>query len=155
MDCKWYHKILKETDILTKIFQRQAELNKKYGFDPNKYQVGTAEWKLHRGQWLNDLITCAISELIELRDCTYWKHFYKEAREGRRYELHDLQHAQVELVDLIHFVVHIAQVLDMGPEDLYELYCKKNAKNHARQDDDCTTEQAKDYELKKEEEKHG
>ncbi|MEC8329690.1 MAG: dUTP diphosphatase, partial [Verrucomicrobiota bacterium] len=42
--------------------------------------------------------------------------------------------AKVEVVDLFHFLISIAQVLGMSPEDVYEAYVKKNKVNHNRQE---------------------
>ena len=38
------------------------------------------------------------------------------------------------MVDLFHFLISLAQVLGMTPEDVYEAYTKKNKVNHNRQD---------------------
>jgi len=126
--------------ILADLFRRQAELNKRVGFDP-------PGGLLYAGKWLNNYIDAMIGELCELRDCTYWKHWYKEARDGRRFELHDPEHAKVEVIDILHFWISLAQCVGLTAKDVYDLYCRKMEKNHKRQDDDCTTQEAKGYEL--------
>jgi hypothetical protein len=88
-----------------------------------------------------------IGELTELRDCTYWKHWYKEAREGKHYMLHDPEHAKVEVVDLFFFWMSLAQAVGLDPAGVVRLYYAKLQRNHERQDDDCTTEEAKGYDL--------
>jgi dimeric dUTPase (all-alpha-NTP-PPase superfamily) len=40
----------------------------------------------------------------------------------------------VEVVDLFHFLVSLAQTLGMTAEDIYQGYVKKNEVNHKRQD---------------------
>lgn len=127
--------------ILRELFRRQAELNERVGY---RYIPGDPQ---HMGTWLNNYIDAMIGELCELRDCTYWKHWYKEARQGRRYELHNPEHAKVEVVDILHFWISLAQCLGLTAEDVFDLYCRKMEKNHKRQDDDCTTEEAKGYDL--------
>ena len=86
------------------------------------------------GVWLNDYIMAATNELEELRDCTYWKHWCKEAKEGRRFELHDVQNARVEVIDLFFFLISMAQCVGLGAEDVLQLYKQKLEVNHARQD---------------------
>jgi len=120
--------------VLKEMFEAQAELNKRIGFDAEALhesfdpQVG--------GRWLNDYIAAASNELEELRDCTYWKHWCKEAREGRRFAIHDLQNARVEVIDLLFFWISMAQCVGLSADDVRELYNKKLQVNHARQDAD-------------------
>jgi dimeric dUTPase (all-alpha-NTP-PPase superfamily) len=40
----------------------------------------------------------------------------------------------VEVVDLFHFLVSLAQTLGMSADDVYQAYLKKNQVNHARQE---------------------
>ena len=110
----------------------QAELNKRTGFDPDALRE---HWDpLYAGQWLNNYIMAASNELEELRDCTFWKHWCKEAREGKRFRIHDLQNARVEVIDLLFFWISMAQCLGLDADDVMELYHKKLDVNHARQD---------------------
>ena len=135
-------------DRLDLLFAEQAKLNKRAGFDVEEVfsEPGKIDL-LFAGHWTNAFATAMQSELCELRDCTYWKHWYAEAREGRQYEISDLEHAKVEVIDLLFFWISLCQTLGMGPEDVYRIYHAKLAKNHARQDDDCTSEQAKGYDI--------
>jgi len=77
-----------------------------------------------------------MAECHELQECLSWKHWYKEARQGRQYELQDLQNARVEAIDMLFFWVSICQLLGMGPADVLRLYGKKLEINHRRQDQD-------------------
>ena len=86
------------------------------------------------GKWLSDYILAAGSELEELRNCTFWKHWCTEAQRGERYKLHDLQNARVEVIDLLFFWISMAQCLGLSADDVYQLYLKKLKVNHARQD---------------------
>ena len=45
-----------------------------------------------------------------------------------------MQNARVEVVDLFHFLVSLAQALGMTAEDVYDAYVKKNKVNHERQE---------------------
>lgn len=129
-------------DRLDQLFEMQMTLNEKVGFVPDPKDP------LHTGVWLNNYIMAAEAELKELKDCSFWKFWYREAREGKRFLLHDPGHARVEVVDILHFWISLAQCVGLTAEDVYDLYCRKMEKNHKRQDDDCTTQEAKEYELK-------
>jgi hypothetical protein len=119
--------------VLAEIFKLQAELNKRIGFDTAALHGDFDAAKA--GRWLNDYIAAASNELEELRDCTYWKHWCAEAKEGHRFALHDLQNARVEVIDLLFFWVSLAQCVGLNADDVYQLYLKKLQINHSRQDD--------------------
>lgn len=118
--------------MLEELFKVQAELNARIGFDTSSLHDRFDP--LVAGRWLNDYIAAASNELEELRDCTYWKHWCKEAREGRRFEIRDLQNARVEVIDLLFFWISLAQCVGLNADDVRELYHKKLAVNHQRQD---------------------
>lgn len=118
--------------MLEELFQHQAELNRRIGFDPEAMRK-SFDPKL-AGEWLNNYLMAASNELEELRNCMYWKHWCKEAKEGRRYELHDLQNARVEVIDLLFFWISMAMCVGLDAKDVLELYRQKLAVNHHRQD---------------------
>jgi hypothetical protein len=119
--------------MLTELFEMQAELNKRIGYDTAKLRENFDPQQA--GQWLNDYIAAASSELEELRDCTFWKHWCQEAKEGRRFELHNLQNARVEVVDLLFFLISMAQCVGLSAEELTDLYRQKLEVNHQRQEE--------------------
>ncbi len=114
------------------MFERQAALNKRIGYDTKSLREHFDP--VPAGKWLNDYIMAAGSELEELRDCTFWKHWCTEAREGKRFAIHDLQNARVEVIDLLFFWISMAQCVGLSAEDVYELYLQKLEVNHKRQD---------------------
>ena len=120
--------------MLEDMFERQATLNKRIGYDTkalrNDFDPETA------GRWLNDYINAASNELEELRDCTFWKHWCSEARQGKRFAIHDLQNARVEVIDLLFFWISLAQCVGLDAKDVHELYIQKLSVNHRRQDGD-------------------
>lgn len=118
--------------MLEELFRHQEELNKRIGFDADAMR--RAFDPDVAGQWLNNYIAAASNELEELRDCTFWKHWCAEAKEGHRFRVFDLQNARVEVIDLLFFWISMAQCLGLGAEDVMELYRKKLDVNHARQD---------------------
>ncbi len=124
--------------MLEELFRQQAELNKRIGFDP-KALHDRFDPKI-AGQWLNNYIAAASNELEELRDCTYWKHWCAEAKQGRRFEVHDLQNARVEVIDLLFFWISMAQCVGMDANDVMDLYRKKLEVNHQRQKDNYSME---------------
>jgi hypothetical protein len=118
--------------MLRELFERQAELNKRIGFDPAKLREHFDPQVA--GEWLHNYVIAASNELEELRNCTYWKHWCAEAKAGRRFELHDLQNARVEVIDLLFFWISMAQCVGLDADDVMELYHKKLEVNHRRQD---------------------
>ena len=120
-------------DLLSDMFRRQAELNEHIGYDTLAQRDRPD--RLVAGRWLNDYINAASNELEELRDCTFWKHWCTEAKEGRRFEVHDLQNARVEVIDLLFFWISMAQCVGLSADDVHQLYLQKLNVNHQRQDD--------------------
>ena len=122
------------SDMLAEMFELQAALNKRIGYDTKAlretFDAPSA------GKWLNDYIMAAGNELEELRDCTFWKHWCSEAQQGRRFEIHDLQNARVEVIDLLFFWISMAQCVGLRAEDVHKLYLQKLDVNHKRQDGD-------------------
>ena len=120
--------------MLKELFEKQAELNKRTGFDAKAlredFDPQTA------GIWLNNYIAAMSNELEELRDCTFWKHWCKEAKEGKRFCLDEdkLQNAKVEVTDMLFFWISLAQCLGLDAEDVVRLYEQKWKVNWKRQD---------------------
>lgn len=134
---------IRPTGLLKEMFRLQAELNARYGFEKKHAENND----LYAGAWIHDYITAMTSELEELRGCIHWKHWHREAREGRRFMLHDREHAKVEIVDLLFFWMSMAQAAGLTPEDVFDLYKAKLGINHERRDQNMTTEQAHGHEL--------
>ena len=138
---------------LEDIWPLQAELNRKAGIDTQGLgrQLAAAERegqlpqeggvRLEAGRALKNYLDALSSECHELTDCLSWKHWYKEARQGRQHELCDVQNARVEAADILFFWVSICQLLGLEPADIYRLYSKKLSINHRRQDEDRTQAQ--------------
>jgi len=120
--------------MLRELFELQGELNRHVGMDTAALKDDMDPQTA--GRWVNDYIAAMSNELEELRDCTYWKHWCAEARQGRRFELHDLQNARVEVIDMLFFWISLAQCVGLDAADVVELYRQKLAVNHARQDRD-------------------
>ena len=118
--------------MLQELFEKQAELNTRIGFDPNELRAHFDPQKA--GEWLNNYLAAMSNELEELRDCTYWKHWCAEAQAGNRFLLHDLQNARVEVIDMLFFWISLAQCVGLNAEDVMDLYHQKLKINHQRQE---------------------
>jgi dimeric dUTPase (all-alpha-NTP-PPase superfamily) len=103
------------SDKLEEIFKMQEALNARIGVVT---QGMTEEEKV---KWTLNYLRAMQQEMAELTDSVPWKWWAK-------YQKFDEQNAKVEVVDLFHFLISIAQVLGMSA------YLKKNAVNHQRQD---------------------
>jgi len=135
---------------LEDIWPRQAALNAKAGIDTEALGAALAaaeregtldeagHLRVEVGRALKNYLDALASECHELQECLSWKHWYREAREGRQYELGDVQNARVEATDMLFFWVSICQLLGLGPQDVYRLYAKKLGINRRRQDEDRT-----------------
>lgn len=99
----------------------QAALNQRIGV--NLEDLDEAE----KTRWVLNYTRAMQQEMAELIDSVPWKWW-------ARYQEFDEQNARVEVVDLFHFLVSLAQVLGMSAEDVYAAYVKKNAVNHQRQE---------------------
>lgn len=118
-------------DMLSEIFRLQAELNERIG-------VKTVNMPEERKpEWVLNYCRAISQEVAELTDSVPWKWWAK-------YQRFDKQNARVEVADLFHFLVSLAQVLDMSAEDIFEAYRKKNVVNVQRQDTGYTAKDASD-----------
>ncbi len=108
-------------DKLEEIFSLQEALNRRIGVDT----TGLPDER--KAEWVLNYTRAMQQEIAELVDSVPWKWW-------ARYQEFDEQNARVEVVDLFHFLVSLAQVLGMTPEDVHAAYVKKNAVNHQRQD---------------------
>jgi dimeric dUTPase (all-alpha-NTP-PPase superfamily) len=118
-------------DKLDHIFEMQAALNTRIGVQTTG--IDDAE----KTKWVLNYSRAMQQELAELIDSVPWKWWAK-------YQKFDEQNARVEVVDLFHFLVSIAQTLGMSAEDNYEAYLKKNKVNHERQNSGYAVKDATD-----------
>jgi dimeric dUTPase (all-alpha-NTP-PPase superfamily) len=108
-------------DILKDMFEKQAELNRRIGV--NTTETPEAE----QPQWILNYCRAMSQELAELTDSVPWKWWAK-------YQTYNKQNARVEIVDLFHFLISLAQVAGLTAEDVHRLYLEKNKVNFERQD---------------------
>ena len=108
-------------DKLEEIFSLQDGLNRRIGV------ITEGMDEEEQRKWILNYVRAMQQELAELTDSVPWKWWAK-------YQEFDRQHARVEVVDLFHFLISMAQVLGMSAEDVHAAYLKKNKVNHDRQD---------------------
>ncbi len=113
------------------LFRMQKSLNERIGV---KTDGMTDEEKT---QWVLNYCRAMTQEIAELTDSVPWKWWAK-------YQKFDEQNARVEVVDLFHFLISLAQVLGMSAEDVFQAYLKKNEVNLKRQDSGYSTKDHSD-----------
>jgi len=118
-------------DKMDEIFQLQEQLNQRIGV--NMSEMNDED----RTKWILNYIRAMQQELAELTDSVPWKWWAK-------YQDFDKQNARVEIVDLFHFLISMAQVMGMSADDVFAAYLKKNKVNHDRQDSGYKTKDEDD-----------
>jgi dimeric dUTPase (all-alpha-NTP-PPase superfamily) len=108
-------------DQFRELFQMQKALNERIGV---RTENMTEEEKT---KWVLNYCRAMSQEIAELTDSVPWKWWAK-------YQKFDEQNARVEVVDLFHFLISLAQVLGMSADDVFECYVKKNEVNFKRQE---------------------
>jgi dimeric dUTPase (all-alpha-NTP-PPase superfamily) len=108
-------------DKLEEIFRMQDSLNQRIGVNLPPPTDG------EKAKWILNYTRALQQETAELIDSVPWKWWAK-------YQKFDEQNAKVEVVDLFHFLVSLAQTLGMTADDVYQAYLKKNAVNFQRQE---------------------
>lgn len=124
----WFQK---HPDKLAAIFYLQKLLNKRIGVDTDHMD------EAQRQQWLLNYCRAMDQELAELVDCVPWKWWAS-------YQKFDKQNARVEIVDLLHFLISLAQVMEITPDELFEAYTKKHLVNLQRQESGYTVKDEND-----------
>lgn len=108
-------------DKLSEMFELQKSLNKRIGVDTD------AMSDEQRIQWILNYTRALSQETAELIDSVPWKWWAK-------YQTFDKQNVKVEIVDLFHFLISLAQTIGLTADDVHDLYTKKNKINQERQD---------------------
>jgi len=111
---------MQTADQFRELFRMQQALNERIGVRTDGM---SAEDKT---KWLLNYCRAMSQEIAELTDSVPWKWWAK-------YQKFDEQNARVEVVDLFHFLISLAQVLGMSADDVFNAYLKKNEVNFRRQ----------------------
>ena len=114
-----------QPDQLRELFRMQKALNERIGVSTNEFNDE------QKTEWVLNYCRAMSQELAELTDSVPWKWWAK-------YQKLDEQNARVEVVDLFHFLISLAQTLGMSADDVFEAYVKKNEVNFKRQESGYT-----------------
>lgn len=118
-------------DKLEKMFELQKMLNKRIGVDTDKMTDD------ERIKWILNYSRALGQELAELVDSVPWKWWAK-------YQDFKKQNVKVEIVDIFHFLISLAQTLNLTADDIFQGYLRKNKINLERQDSGYTTKDDQD-----------
>ena len=116
---------MNKPDQLCELWRMQDTLNQRIGV--NTSGMSEAE----KTKWILNYSRAMTQEIAELTDSVPWKWWAK-------YQKFDEQNARVEVVDLFHFLISLAQVLGMSADDVFAAYVKKNEVNFKRQESGYT-----------------
>lgn len=105
-------------DRLAQVFQMQRELD--------EFIAKTRGLHFGPEVWIQRQVLAMVAELGELLDEVNYK-WWKAP------EPLDVQAVAEELVDVFHFLVGACIKAGLGPDELFETYCKKNRENWDRQ----------------------
>jgi dimeric dUTPase (all-alpha-NTP-PPase superfamily) len=108
-------------DQFRELWKMQKALNERIGV----HTEGMSE--AEKTKWVLNYCRAMTQEIAELTDSVPWKWWAK-------YQKFDQQNARVEVVDLFHFLISLAQVLGMSADDVFAAYTKKNEVNFKRQE---------------------
>jgi dimeric dUTPase (all-alpha-NTP-PPase superfamily) len=108
-------------DQFRELFRMQKALNERIGVRTD----GMSEEE--KTKWTLNYCRAMTQEIAELTDSVPWKWWAK-------YQKFDAQNARVEVVDLFHFLISLAQVLGMSADDVFQAYMRKNKVNFERQE---------------------
>jgi dimeric dUTPase (all-alpha-NTP-PPase superfamily) len=112
---------LRPMDKFDEIFRMQDALNRRIGV------ALPPQTEEEKSKWILNYTRAMQQEIAELVDSVPWKWWAK-------YQKFDDQNARVEVVDLFHFLISLAQTLGMSAEDVFQAYVKKNQVNLQRQE---------------------
>lgn len=122
---------MQQADQLRELFRMQQALNQRIGVDTSAMD------EAEKTRWILNYCRAMGQELAELTDSVPWKWWAK-------YQKFDEQNARVEVVDMLHFLISMAQVLGMSADDLFQAYLKKNEVNFKRQESGYVQKDATD-----------
>lgn len=116
-------------DMLNAIMTMQNDLQDRLGiyFGSMQDEERAEFMRNHRG-YLEDELAEALYEMPYYKT---WKNYRDMSEEDREAAW---QKVRMELVDSLHFFMNLLLCAGFTAEDLYSMYCAKNAENHRRQD---------------------
>jgi hypothetical protein len=129
-------------DTLGLIYNKQKELQKRYGFDFTDKSIKEIVdfWMVNKhalGDELNEMFD-AIGGINEGIGSAGWKYWKKENSKTQEMKISDLSESDklelyYEWIDGFHFYMNFAISIGMTSKDIVNLYMAKNSENHQRQ----------------------
>src|SRR4249920_1414177 len=116
---------MNQQDQFRELFRMQKALNERIGVHTDGMDEAA------KAKWILNYCLAIRQELAELTDSVPWKWWAK-------YQKYDEQNVRVEVVDLFHFLISLAQVAGMSADDVFRAYVKKNEVNFKRQESGYT-----------------
>ena len=122
---------MNQADQLRELFRMQKALNERIGVRTESMD------EAEKTKWILNYCLAMRQEIAELTDSVPWKWWAK-------YQKFNEQNVRVEIVDMLHFLISLAQVAGMSADEVFLAYCKKNEVNFKRQDSGYTVKDESD-----------
>lgn len=122
--------MVNKQDKLNKIWIHQFDLQEKMGVWKK-----TTESKSMKQQYINQNILALHEEAVEIMRETAYKNPEYVPFGWKKGQLFNEEKFKEEIIDIIHFVMNLAIISGMDPDEIYERYLNKNKENHQRQKD--------------------
>ena len=110
-----------DKDKFEHMFEMQKKLNQRIGVDTDSFD------RDEQVKWVLNYTRALGQEVAELVDSVPWKWW-------ANYQEFDQHNAKVEVVDIFHFLISLAQTLGLTADDIYQSYLNKNKVNFERQE---------------------
>jgi len=94
------------------IYERQFDFQKRF-FNPTDLKAED------RIKWTKEFILCAHQELAEVMNSIDWKSYHLYDKD------YDVSETKEEIIDVLKFVLNLAIVWGMQPNEIYDIFNKK------------------------------
>jgi len=118
------------TDKLDSIYKHQYDLQEKLG-TLNKIK----ESPQMRQQFINQMILALHEESTEIMRETAYKNPDFMPFGWKKTQVENPEKFKEEIIDIIHFIMNLAIVSGMKPDEIHERYLNKNKENYKRKQD--------------------
>lgn len=114
-------------DKLDMMFKKQKELQERLG---TFKKIKTVKDKQ---AFINQMGIAIVEEAIEILRATPYKNPSFVKFGWKKNQTMNKSLFKEEIVDLWHFLINMAMIAEMGPNEFFSIYCKKNKINFIRQ----------------------
>lgn len=116
-------------DMLTEMYNKQFNLQKKLG-TIDKFNESQAM----KQQFINQMILALHEEAVEIMRETAYKNPDYVPFGWKKHQEFNNEKFQEEIIDIIHFVLNLAIVSGMSPNEIFNKYMEKNKENANRKE---------------------